>query len=423
MTFNEFIDRIRTIFRNWNMDLTEDEDSIRLSFQELDGKCFILKEKEFNELYEIITKNSSKNALEIHVDSYYEVLLLSDSYRYGGTDDNKEYHDEINKIKYRHGLVSNNLAFAILLNANIDELCLLLKRPLLFKMFTTRMNDLFQKEDNSLLEFISKCLLRRYSSIVIESEGKLPLSKVQSYMYAYVYTYMFNKQISLYPSFDIKSLFPQRCMLRGDREFDYPKKTYNQELISYYNEAISSTILSHKYLSFYHILEYFYESIFLEDQIAKAKEVITEAGFSYKRNRDIIRLIKKIQVRTFDKDITVNEKAALKLLIKAHVQHNTLREKLTDRYDEDILEVFKKKVEFSDGNALIFSEDEKQYVENLASRIYKTRNAIVHSKESFTDGMKNNKYQPIKDDSELYSEIVLIQVIAEIIISDNAEEI
>ena len=82
-------------------------------------------------------------------------------------------------------------------------------------------------------------------------------------MYAYVYTYMYNRQTSIYPCFELNSLFPQRIILRRNGDFDYPKKIYNQELISYYNEAISSSILSHKYLSFYHILEYFYENIFI----------------------------------------------------------------------------------------------------------------------------------------------------------------
>lgn len=420
MTFNEFTDRIKAIFRNWNTVLIED--SIKLSIPELEGNYFILNEKEFNQLHEKITTNSSENALEIHVDNYYEVLLQSDSYRYEVTDDYNEYHDEISKIKYRHGAVSNNLAFAILYNSDIDELRSLLRRPMMF--LRMRINESFQNQEHSLLEFISKYLLRRYSSLVIESEGKFSLSKAQSYMYAYVYTYVYNRQISIYPSFDINSLFPQRRYRKRADDFDYPKKTYIQELISYYNEAISSTILSHKYLSFYHILEYFYENVFLEDQITKARELITDVGFSHKRNKDIARLINLVQNKAIDKDIAINEKTALALLIQKHVPQELLKEKLVDRYGLEFLEVLKHKVEFSSGKIIIFTDaDEKQYIETLTNRIYKTRNAIVHSKESFTDDKKNNKYKPIKDDKELSSEIALIQVVAEIIINDTAKEI
>ena len=243
-------------------------------------------------------------------------------------------------------------------------------------------------------------------------------------MYAYVYTYMFNMQTSIYPCFDIESLFPQRRMLRGNGGFDHPKKIYNQELIAYYNEAISSTALSHKYLSFYHILEYFYENIFMEDQISIARGIITDVGFSYKRKKDIVKLIGNIQLKAIDNDIAINEKVALSLLIQKHIPQDLLKERLIDRYGQDFLEKLKHKVDFSKGNDIIFSDvDSKQYIDSLTGRIYKTRNAIVHSKESFTDDKKNNKYRPVKDDNELLSEIALIQVIAEIVINDYATEI
>lgn len=243
-------------------------------------------------------------------------------------------------------------------------------------------------------------------------------------MYAYVYTYMFNRQTSIYPCFDIESLFPQRRMSRGNGDFDHPKKTYNQELIAYYNEAISSTALSHKYLSFYHILEYFYENIFMEDQISIARKIITDVGFSHKRKKDIVKLINNIQSKAIDNDIAINEKVALSLLIQKHIPQVQLKERLIERYGLDFLEVLKRKVNFSNGNDITFSNEEpNQYINSLTGRIYKTRNAIVHSKESFTDDKKNNKYHPIKDDNELLSEIALIQVIAEIVINDYATEI
>ena len=361
--------------------------------------------------------------MEIYRDNYYEVLLQSDSYRYMSEYDCKEYSDEVNKIKYYHGEISENLVFWMLCNGNTEMLTSLFRqsRNIILKH---RVNELFQEQENSLLVLISKFILRRYNSLIIAFEGKITLSKAQSYMYAYVYTYMYNRQTSIYPCFELNSLFPQRIILRRNGDFDYPKKIYNQELISYYNEAISSSILSHKYLSFYHILEYFYENIFIEDQISKAKEIISDVGFSYKRKTDIARLIKNIQSKAIDKDVAINEKTALSLLIQKHIKQEQLKERLIERYEQDFLEELKRKVEFSDGNIIIFSnEDEKQYIDSLTNRIYKTRNAIVHSKESFTEGKKNNKYQPIKDDKELFTEIELIQVIAEIIINEDAKEI
>ena len=420
MTFVDFTNRIKSIFQNWNVEVVDG--AIKLSYPKIDNKLFVFEESEFNQLSSINSTNSSNKSLEIYRDNYYEVLLQSDSYRYWTEDDCKEYSDEVNKIRYHHGEISKNLAFWFLCNGNIEMLSALIRQSII--SLRIRTNDIFPDQENSLLAIISKCILRRYSSLIIESEGKIALSKAQSYMYAYVYTYIYNRQTSIYPCFEIDSLFPQRMIFRRNASFDYPKKIYNQELVSYYNEAISSSILSHKYLSFYHILEYFYETIFMEDQISKAKEILTDVGFSYKRTKDIAKLIKNIQSKAVDKDVAINEKAALSLLIQKHIKQEQLKERLVERYEQDFLEELKRKVEFSDGNIIIFSdEDEKQFIDSLTNRIYKTRNAIVHSKESFTDGKRNNKYQPIKDDKELFTEIELIQVVAETIINEDAKEI
>lgn len=420
MTFAQFADRIKSIFQNWDVSIVDD--IIKLNRPDTKNKSFIFSEVKFNQLCDRTTINTSDMSLELCIENhYYEVLLQSDSIRYGLDNESKEYNDEVNKIKYTHGAVSEDLAFWLLYNGDIEILTALIKRSRL--AFYISLRDVFQDGDNSLLDLISKCVLRRCNSLVIESKNNMNLNKAQSYMYAYVYTYMFNRQTSIYPCFDIESLFPQRRMLRGNGDFDHPKKTYNQELIAYYNEAISSTALSHKYLSFYHILEYFYENIFMEDQISIARKTITDVGFSHKRKKDIVKLINNIHSKAIDKDVAINEKVALSLLIHKHIPQDLLKERLIDRYGQDFLEVLKRKVEFSDGNIINFSEkDEKQYIDSITNRIYKTRNAIVHSKESFKDNKKNNKYRPVKDDNELLSEIALIQVIAEIIINDDADE-
>lgn len=419
MTFDEFADKIRNIFQKWDMSVVDD--TLKLSRPDTENIIFVFSKEHFNQLYAETAVNASDKSLELCIDNcYYEVLLQSDSIRYGIDNEVKEYRDDVNKIKYVQGAVSEKFAFWLLYNGDVEVLSALIKRA---RIAFLMMSDVSQDGENSLLDLISKCILRRYNSLIIESENKMNLNKAQSYMYAYVYTYMFNMQTSIYPCFDIESLFPQRRMYRRNGDFDHPKKIYNQELITYYNEAISSAVLSHKYLSFYHILEYFYEDIFMEDQISKAREIITDVGFSYKRKKDIVKLINNIHSKAIDKDVAINEKAALSLLIHKHIPQGLLKDRLIDRYGNEFLDKLKHKVEFSDGNVIIFSEaDKKQYVESLTNRIYKTRNAIVHSKASFTEGKKNNKYQPIRDDEELFPEIALIQVMAEIIINDNAYE-
>ena len=56
-------------------------------------------------------------------------------------------------------------------------------------------------------------------------------------------------------------------------------------------------------------------------------------------------------------------------------------------------------------------EDADVVIKHLGSRIYQTRNAIVHSKES-----EKSKYTPFRDDSKLVKEVPLLRFISEQII-------
>lgn len=220
MTFTEFTNKITTIFQDWDIEI--DEKGIKLTYAGIVGKYLVFSKDEFNLLYEKNKINSSDNLLEIYRDDYYEILLQSDSLRYNLEYDNKDYHDNVNKIQYRRGNASRDLVFWLLYNGDVEMLYALIRQQRI--VLRLRINEMFQDPNIPLLDFISQLILRRYSSLIIETYEKTTLSKMQSYMYAFVYTYMFNKQDSLYPVFDIISLFPQRRFRRKADDFDCPKK-------------------------------------------------------------------------------------------------------------------------------------------------------------------------------------------------------
>lgn len=62
--------------------------------------------------------------------------------------------------------------------------------------------------------------------------------------------------------------------------------------------------------------------------------------------------------------------------------------------------------------------DLDEVYENMAKRVYYTRNSIVHSKE--TD---KNKYTPFRDDRALFLEIYLIRFLAEAVIIETSKEL
>lgn len=416
MNISEFKDILEAYFPSQFFDIIIDDSVLKITYKGRE-KEFFLKEEELNRLNDRLKKNKSGNYFNLFFDEkYYEVMLVSDYVRYV-KEGELSVVDTVNQINYECSKMSNELALSLLLNKSS-----IIENPSIITMHL----KIDKIESTNVLDLFTEIFLKyKYISLKITTSNNISLNKIKSYALSYTYSYMYNMQLpmSIYNDIQFGTDIEMQTIRNIENNFDSPKRTYNPELLEYYNEAISSTILSHQYLSFYHILEYFYEKIFSEDQIKKVKEIITDVSFSYKNDKEIVKLIKAIQQRTMDKDVAINEKKALALLIQKHIKQDDLKTRLIERNGEEFLAVPNNKVSFSDGNAIIFSEDESQFVKTLTERIYKTRNSIVHSKESFAEGNKNNKYKRIKDDKELLQEIALIQVMAEIMINEDSKPI
>jgi len=145
----------------------------------------------------------------------------------------------------------------------------------------------------------------------------------------------------------------------------------NSELITYYKIAIASNDPFIEFISFYHIMEYFFRKF--------------------------------------------KEEEELKFVLKKYITLNDLKKEL-ETYEKDYYNHLQtKRVEFADANPI---KDENFY-ETLSERIYKIRNSLVHRKESY----KEKKYLPFKKEhiNELRREILLMRTIATQIILKNSK--
>ncbi|WP_200897123.1 hypothetical protein [Halomonas sp. KO116] len=115
--------------------------------------------------------------------------------------------------------------------------------------------------------------------------------------------------------------------------------------------------------------------------------------------------------------MTFSEQEGLRLSLIKFVDLDELVDKIKD-YDESLLEYYRtNSVSFSGGITVNFESDEKELCfKHLAGRIYKTRNAIVHRKES-----EKTKYTPFRDDQKLVKEVPLIRFVAEQIIFSTSQ--
>ena len=228
------------------------------------------------------------------------------------------------------------------------------------------------------------------------------------------------------------SLVPQRYLdefLRAGRiaqfrrsqidDIEPPRRFYVPELLYHYQMAVASESPQLEYLSYYHIVEYFFERVFKEELIKKVKNKITLPDFSYKRESDIEQLIEEIK-KSFKfrrDDTTFSEEAALRLTLVRYVDIAILIQKLKE-YDESLIAYYKTNtVSFSKGNNISLEDgDITSVYKAISGRIYKTRNSIVHSKEG-----DRNRYIPFEHDRILVKEVPLLRFIAELIIMNTSD--
>ena len=199
---------------------------------------------------------------------------------------------------------------------------------------------------------------------------------------------------------------------------------------------MSSNDIATQYLSYYHIIEYYFDTLYNKYIIEQMKRWMKDPQISLDEDASILKLVdkaKKLKGKTSE-DGQGNEFDALRLVLERYVDIEKLKLKLEKNYSKksikeiygvnieepNIYEFYKEKsVDFLDNNLKIdFNNDDTAY-RNIRNRIYKTRNSLVHSKDNYTF----KTYNPYDDERDLKKEIPLIKIIAMEIIINTSEEI
>lgn len=235
---------------------------------------------------------------------------------------------------------------------------------------------------------------------------------------SYNYTYMCNTNSAL-KVYNIEDIF---TMLRRGRnseitEFTVPKRKYNSRLVDYYNLALSTEDPFVSFISYYHIIEYFYDEVFREQQISILREKITSPRFNYKSDEQVFNVIEQIlKVNRNVKDNgSGNEQQSLNYVLNKYIDDIV---EFKDKIDNESLNFYQNNiVRFSHGDVIDWTKDIDKVIKSVSNRIYKTRNSLIHSKSS----KKDVTYHPYLHKDELHKEIDLIKAIAESIIEKSSE--
>jgi len=386
--------------RNWEIDLDYLNKILeQVNEKKLKGETVMYDERS----YETILKFESPHSL-------FDISEIKDI--------EKEDHD--NKIRYSIGHTSKEYLLFALKNFGDQWI----KNPLV-KMRIRRVGyrshyrskQFIQEEKiKDFLDLLIKASIPARYSLQIHSESEKTVKEFEELADSFMFTISYNLSVAMIKIKFLDEYIPTERIHRVRRtsieKFEPPRRKYIPSLVHHYQMGIATDDPMLQFISFYQILEYFFEKIYKEELFSKIRNKITNPSFSYKNDSDLNGLIKivKSNMQTRGGAISYNENYALRLTLKKYITDlDELKEKLKE-YDKTLLNYYQNNpVPFSKGNIINWnSQDTNTILENIADRIYKTRNSIIHSKES-----DKPKYTPFKDEKSLSKEIPLVKFMAE----------
>lgn len=424
MKLDDIKEAIKALF---NFSIFEENEN-EIIFSVISDKKASLDKKQVNQIIKDLSLFHSDQDIELYDNKSYEVLIRDEN-RFMLHREVKQ-NDKVNKIDYSIDKPTDKYLIFFLYNLYLQNTPRILRGGIM----PFRLRKIYGKIDEEQIEMpfnhniidIIKEIIPRLETLQIDSYTPKKKADFEQLVYAFLFNLGYNLDY-MYQPLRFMDEFTQPYKIGRLRKANFsdvepPKKIYINELILYYQKGISSEGIDHQFLSFYHILEHFFEKIYSDDILINVKNEITKPSFSYKRDKDISTLINLVQRRLKYKydEFQLNEPEALELTIKRFVTDLGYLANELNTISPNLVEYFKTtEVSFSKGNKVNFdSINNDEIYANLAKRIYSTRNSIVHSKE--TD---KSKYTPFRDDKDLLKEIYLLRLISEIVIISNSKEL
>ena len=296
-----------------------------------------------------------------------------------------------------------------------------LGNPRMLSRMPTRMimERLPEEHADDLIEILRRAT--RILSVKIESTRARNPTELERHLNAFLFQVTYNLDTALVPLKSFEDLV-RTGRLEGMRrgavaDLDPPRRLYLPDLVYHYQLAVATESAALAYLSLYHVAEHFFEEIFNDDLVEKIRSKLTQPDFSYKRKKDISALIKQVgkAIQLRDERVVFSEQEALRLTLSRFIDLPKLINDLQG-FDPTLVNYYSTtKVPFSNADEVNFAGTAEEAFKTLSTRIYRTRNSIVHSKES-----ERSKYTPFRDDRLLSRELPLLRFIAEQITIANS---
>lgn len=427
MDWDEFCQKVSEMLRPWKRKLLFDYDDNKIIYT-IAAQEYQYTIEDYNQLKQNAEHYDFKRYSICDGKTYESIVDLPDidsrrHFSIGFEDELSDLtvRDEDANISYSFRKVSKELIWYIVKDYDISKR---ISMRFSFSVFNIKCENLPEKDLFSLIQMI----VRLPFVVYIESTSSQSTEQFQRFAKSFLFNIAYNFDFVFKAVTEIDELFPQRTPMNRRRihnvaELMASQLSYKEELVEQYYMALASEDPFVKFIGFYHIMEHFYEEVYNEDIFKSVQHIIQHPGFSSKRTKDIVKIVDLIKKKTRQnkEEFQGSELEALELTLKKFVDIPELIDDLTE-FSDSIVEYYKTStINFSKGDAVDLRDisNEKLY-KKLAARIYKTRNALVHSKSNEGRANERGVYKPFDNNQELLKEIPLMRYISEAIIINSA---
>lgn len=331
-------------------------------------------------------------------------------------------NDTTNKVMYTLGLSSAEYCAALLIDAiNKNRVFPHLPRETIEAMHYELLDLVSHNPVNHLsLQTVLSNLIHEVT-LQIKTENKYSITDFQGYKTSFMFQFMYQFKCSLVEYYDSsyilgynrvpwKEIDPENLQL--------PRRKYVSDVVDYYKLAMSAHDPYIEYISYYHVMEYFYDRVFKNKMTKALRDILTNPGFSYKDDDKVFELVKTVQKKNNANRIEGqgNESESLNYVLQEYIENiDELKNRISE-IDSTALEYYKSaKINFCGVPCfhprIQWNGEKDTIYATIRNRIYATRNSLVHSK-------REGCYSPYEHEHEeqLRKEIPLVKAVAELII-------
>ncbi len=198
-----------------------------------------------------------------------------------------------------------------------------------------------------------------------------------------------------------------------DNELPLPQVVFNQDVVRFYQRGMSTDDPVNQFLSFYHVLEYYFVAVSDEQLYQRLSRRLNDPKFSATPS-NLDRMIQD----TLDHKRETDETEMLKLVLNKFIDETELIE-FIEAYEEYLDDRMYSKKRSVFGESVEVRLVAGHVIGNLAKRIKLIRNALVHSSDRYE---RQQRYVPTaKAEDMIRREIPLMKYLAERVVIASAK--